>query len=170
MTFNPSKALQWGLSCSHRWLCTLVTSDWSKWPITGTIAGPIVVLPWEFGTGILVLFCREYTSAENMKNEANIPREAEMRNREKFIVEFSMGQWGVREVSARNKTRRGLRLNYVASQNKSPGKDFFSQSMLDSELLVTCISNCGCISDSRVPWRPRCIPAFGAYEVLPSDL
>ena len=79
---------------------TLVTDDWSQWPTTGTIAEPNVVHPREFGIRILVLFCRECTSAENMKNEANTSREAKMRNKEKFIVEFSVGQWGVKEVSA----------------------------------------------------------------------
>lgn len=148
-----------------------VTHDWSKWPITSTMAEPSVVHPREFWIGILVLFCRECTSAENMKNEAYAPREAKMRNKEKFIVEFSMGQWGVKEVSVKKPDQKRPQAQLCCISKKSPGKGFFffSQSLIDSEL-VTCISNCGCIPDSGVPWRPSYIPAFGASEVLPSDL
>lgn len=45
--------------------------------VTGLIAGPILVLPWEFGIGILVLLCKATHSVENVKNEANVPKTAE---------------------------------------------------------------------------------------------
>lgn len=103
-----------------------------------------------------------------MKNEVNMLREAERKNREIHCWVLYRASEGWRKLVQKNQTSRGLRPNYVASQNKSQVK-IFSQSTRESELLTTLISDCTHIPDSSVPRRPSHIPAFGACEMLPRD-
>lgn len=101
----------------------------------------------------MVLFCRQHTSAENVKNEANVPRTAEMRNREEFTIQFSTGSVRGRESQYKTADQESDQAHYVGSQNKSWVK-ISSPSVMDLEFLGALISGCAHIPDFRALTSP----------------